>query len=199
MPLGIMINYQEAVAAAARGGWPPNTAVEFWEQVFKNFAKQAPYEGRAVAAYVAALIANSRATGEGGGHVSSPRPAASRPQRLEGNFHVVYHGAMQSNGFVKTPESGGSSVVLDPQQWLPEGAVPPEQQAAASAPDTQQAQLTEGSRSREEELMAESARARPAGRAAQTMLLASAGVAGGVGHVSSSPAALREAEVVEEC
>ena len=71
MPLGIMINYQEAMAAAARGNWPPVAAVDFWEQVFRNFAKQAQYEGGAVAAYVAALITNSRAVGEGAGRVLS--------------------------------------------------------------------------------------------------------------------------------
>ena len=45
MPLGIMFNYREATAAAARGEWPPVTAVDFWEQVFKGFAKQAEFEG----------------------------------------------------------------------------------------------------------------------------------------------------------
>ena len=50
-----------------------------------------------------------------------------------------------------------------------------------------------------EELLALAARSRPTGRLAQATLLASAGVAGGAGHVSSSPAALREAETLEEC
>merc|ERR1712197_57937 len=97
MPLGIMFNYREATEAAARGKWPPVTDVEFCEQVFKGFAKQAEFEGSAVAAYVTTIIAKARAVGKGVGHVPSPESAAPQAPKLEENFHVLYHGAMRSN------------------------------------------------------------------------------------------------------
>ena len=75
----------------------------------------------------------------------------------------------------------------------------PQQQDSASASGSQQPQPSGAWRTKREELLALAARSRPTGRLAQATLLASAGVAGGAGHVSSSLAALREAETLEEC
>ena len=190
MPLGIMFNYREATEAAARGEWPPVAAVDFWEQVFKGFAKQAEFEGGAVAAYVAALITNARAVGKGVGHVSSPESAAPHAPKLEENFHVLYHGAMRSNGFLKTPaaaaavDSGGATVVIDPRHWLLGRAAPTAPAAAASSG---------------QQTAASAAGTGPAGQAASRVPTSSPRREEGVGHVSSPSPALGEAEVIEEC
>ena len=228
MPLGIMFNYREATQAAVRGKWPPVTDTEFWEQVFKGFAKQAEFEGSAVAAYVTTIIAKTRAAGggvghvsspesaawaagKGAGHVSSPESAAPQAPKLEENFHVLYHGAMRSNGFLKTPaaaaavDSGGAAVVIDPWHWTAWQPVPTGPAAAASSEQQQvpaYGQVRDLGHERFGDANAIAATAADTGSAGQATSTAPALFPRheeGAGHVPSPSPASGGAEVVEEC
>ena len=108
--------------------------------------------------------------------MSSPESAAPQAPKLEENFHVLYHGAMRSNGFLKTPaaaaavDSGGAAVVIDPWHWINADAT------AASAADM-------GS----------------AGQATSTVPALFPRYEEGAGHVPSPSSTPSGAEVIEEC
>ena len=110
--------------------------------------------------------------------MSSPESAAPQAPKLEENFHVLYHGAMRSNGFLKTPaaaaavDAGGAAVVIDPWHWTTG-------QAASSS--------------------ASSADMGSAGQATSTVPALFPRHEEGAGHVPSPSPAPGGAEVIEEC
>ena len=153
----------------------------------------------------------ARAAGKGAGHVSSPESAAPQAPKLEENFHVLYHGAMRSNGFLKTPaaaaavDSGGAAVVIDPWHWTAWQPVPTGPGGAASSEQQQvpaHGQVRDLGHERFGDANATAATAADtgsAGRAASTVPASSLRREEGVGHVSSPSPTLGEAEVIEEC
>ena len=143
--------------------------------------------------------------------MSSPESAAPQAPKLEENFHVLYHGAMRSNGFLKTPaaaaavDSGGAAVVIDPRRWLLGRTAPTG--PAASASSGQQQVLAHGQvRDLGHERFgdanttaAAAAYTGSAGQATSTVPTLFPRREEGVGHVPSPSPAPGEAEVIEEC
>ena len=160
---------------------------------------------------MSSLESAARAAGKGVGHVSSPESAAPQAPKLEENFRVLYHGAMRSNGFLKTPaaaaavDSGGAAVVIDPWHWLLGQPAPTGPAAAASSGQQQvpaHGQVRDLGHERFGDANTTAAAAAytgSAGQATSTVPNLFPRPEEGVGHVPSPSPAPGEAEVVEEC
>ena len=153
----------------------------------------------------------ARAVRKGVGHVSSPESAAPQAPKLEENFHVLYHGAMRSNGFLKTPaaaaavDSGGAAVVIDPWHWTAWQPVPTGPGGAASSEQQQvraHGQVRDLGQERFGDADATAASAADMGSAGQATSTAPALFPRheeGAGHVPSPSPAPCGAGVIEEC